>query len=61
MNNINLMQFPQFLQTMRGQNPNQIISQMLQSGRLSQQQLNQAQMMAQQIAPQFEQFRGMMK
>ena len=59
--NINMMQFPQFLQSVRGQNPNQIIQQMLQSGQLTQQQLNQAQMMANQMMPQFEQFKGMFK
>lgn len=54
-----LAQFPQFMQQMRGKDPNQILQQMMQSGRVSQQQLNQAQQMAQQMAGQFEQFRGM--
>ncbi|MCQ2408811.1 MAG: hypothetical protein MJ065_09850 [Oscillospiraceae bacterium] len=57
----NIMQFPQFIQQMRGKDPNQIIQQMLQSGQLNQQQLNQAQQMARQMMPQLEQFRGMFK
>ena len=46
-------QFQQFMQQMQGRDPNQEITKLLQSGRISQQQLNQAQQMAQQ-------FRGMM-
>lgn len=57
----NPMQFPMFLQQMKGKDPNQIIQQMLQSGQLNQQQLNQAQQMARQIMPQLEQFKGMFK
>lgn len=51
--------FPQFMQQMRGQDPQQLLNQLMQSGRVSQQQLNQAQQMAQQMQGQFEQFRGM--
>lgn len=51
--------FPQFMRQMQGQNPQQILDQMLQSGRVNQQQLNQAQQMAQQMQVQFDQFRGM--
>lgn len=54
-----MTQFPQFMRQMQGQNPQQILDQMLQSGRVNQQQLNQAQQMAQQMQGQFEQFRGM--
>ena len=54
-----ISQFPQFMQQMRRQNPQQLLNQMLQSGRVSQQQLNQAQQMASQMQGQFEQFRGM--
>lgn len=54
-----ISQFPQFMQQMRGQNPQQILQQMVKSGRVSQQQLNQAQQMANQMQRQFEQFRGM--
>ena len=41
--------FPQFMRQMQGQNPQQILNQMLQSGKVNQQQLNQAQQMAQQM------------
>lgn len=51
--------FPQFMRQMQGQNPQQILNQMLQSGKVNQQQLNQAQQMAQQMQGQFDQFRGM--
>lgn len=54
-----ISQFPQFMQQMRGQNPQKLLNQMLQSGRVSQQQLNKAQQMANQMQGQFEQFRGM--
>lgn len=54
-----ISQFPQFMRQMQGQNPQQILDQMLQSGRVNQQQLNQAQQMAQQMQGQFDQFRGM--
>lgn len=48
-----MSQFKQFMQQMQGKDPNQEIAKLLQSGRISQQQLNQAQQMAQQ-------FQGMM-
>lgn len=54
-----LSQFPQFMNQMRGKDPNQILQQMMQSGRVDQQQLNQAQQMAQQMMGQFDQFKGM--
>lgn len=54
-----ISQFPQFMQQMRGQDPQQLLNQLVQSGRVNQQQLNQAQQMAQQMQRQFEQFRGM--
>ena len=41
--------FQKFMQQMRGVNPYQEINRMLQSGQISQQQLNQAQQMAQQM------------
>ena len=41
--------FQRFMQQMRGVNPYQEINRMLQSGQISQQQLNQAQQMAQQM------------
>ena len=39
--------FQRFMQQMQGRDPNQEIANLLQSGRISQQQLNQAQQMAQ--------------
>lgn len=44
-----ISQFPQFMQQMRGQDPQQLLNQLVQSGRVNQQQLNQAQQMAQQM------------
>lgn len=41
--------FQRFMQQMQGRDPNQEIANLLQSGRISQQQLNQAQKMAQQM------------
>ena len=61
MNNIMQImgQFPKFMQQMKGKDPNQVLQQMLRSGKISQQQLNQAQMAASQLQGQFDQFRGM--
>lgn len=47
-NNI-LAQFQQFRQQMQGKNPHEEINRLLQSGVINQQQLNQAQQMAQQM------------
>ena len=41
--------FQKFMQQMQGRNPHEEIAKLLQSGRVSQQQLNQAQQMAQQF------------
>lgn len=47
---VNMMQaFQQFIQQNQGKNPNEMIQQMLSSGKLNQQQLNQAQQMAKQM------------
>ena len=46
--------FQNFMQQMQGKNPHQEIARLLQSGQISQQQLNQAQQMA-------SQFMGMIK
>lgn len=46
--------FQRFLQQMQGRNPHQEIANLLQSGRISQQQLNKAQQMAQQFAGMFK-------
>lgn len=46
--------FQKFMQNMQGRNPHQEIANLLQSGRVSQQQLNQAQQMAQQFVGMFK-------
>lgn len=54
-------QFQRFLTEMKGKDPNTEIQNLLQSGRINQQQLNQAQQMAQQMQGFFSAFRGMFK
>ena len=51
---VNMQMFQQFMQSMRGQDPNQILNQMISSGRITQQQLNQVQMQAKQMESQFK-------
>ena len=53
-NNI-LAQFQQFRKQMQGKNPHEEINRLLQSGAINQQQLNQAQQMAQQMQSMFRQ------
>ena len=53
-NNI-LAQFQQFRKQMQGKNPHEEINRLLQSGAISQQELNQAQQMAQQFQAMFRQ------
>lgn len=53
-NNI-LAHFQQFRQQMQGKNPHEEINKLLQSGKINQQQLNQAQQMAQQMQSLFRQ------
>lgn len=48
-NNNFLAQFQQFIKQMQGKNPHEEINKLLQSGAISQQELNQAQQMAQQF------------
>ena len=48
-------QFQQFRHQMQGKNPHEEINKLLQSGAISQQQLNQAQQMAQQFRSMFRQ------
>ena len=50
-----LAQFQQFRQQMQGKNPHEEINRLLQSGAISQQELNQAQQMAQQFQSMFRQ------
>lgn len=57
-NQNNMMaQFQQFMQQMQGRNPNEEIQKLLQSGRVSQAQLNQAQQMASQMQGLFGAFK----
>lgn len=49
-----LADFQRFMQQMRGVNPYQEINRMLQSGQISQQQLNEAQRQAQQFMGMFK-------
>lgn len=60
MNQPNMMrQFQQFMNQMRGKDPNAMIQELVSSGRVSQQQLDQAQKQAQQMQGMFEGMRGM--
>lgn len=52
MNNPIISNFNMFMQRMRGQNPNAIIDQLVRSGKISQEQLNQAQQQVKQLEPQ---------
>lgn len=54
-----LQNFQRFMQQMQGKDPNQIIQQMVSSGRISQAQLDQAQRQARQMESLFEPMRGM--
>lgn len=51
-----MQQFQKFMEDMRGKNPNDEINKLLQSGKLNQQQLNQAQQAAQQMQGMFQGF-----
>ena len=50
-------QFNQFMQQMRGQDPNAIINQLVASGRINQQQINMAHQRAKELEKQFEQMK----
>lgn len=54
-----LQQFAQFMQSMRGRDPNQMINELVASGKVSQAQLNQVQKQAQQMESAFNSVRGM--
>lgn len=54
-----MQQFQQFMNQMRGKDPNAMIQELVSSGRVSQQQLDQAQKQAQQMQGMFEGMRGM--
>ncbi len=58
-NPMNMMQqFQRFMDQMNGKNPTDEINKLLQSGKVNQQQLNQAQQMAQQMQGMFKGFFG---
>lgn len=52
-----MSEFQRFVQQMQGKNPNEEIAKMLQSGQISQEQLNRAQQMAQQMQGMLGMFR----
>lgn len=54
-----MQQFQQFMNQMRGRDPNAMIQELVSSGRVSQQQLDHAQKQAQQMQGMFEGMRGM--
>lgn len=54
-------QFPKFMQQMRGKDPNQILNNLVSSGKVSQQQLDVVQQQARQMSGMFEQFKGMFR
>lgn len=57
---MNMMQaFQQFMNQNKGKDPNQILNQMLSSGKINQNQINQAQQMAQKVGEQFNGFKSM--
>lgn len=54
-----LQQFPNFMQMMRGQNPDAILQNMKQTGRITQQQIDQATQQANSMMQQMSQFKAM--
>ncbi len=54
-----MQQFQNFMNQMQGKDPNSIINEMVQSGRISQQQLNQVQQQAKNMQSMFEPMRKM--
>lgn len=54
-----MQQFQQFMNQMKGKDPNKILNDLVSSGRVSQQQLDAAQKQAQQMRGMFEGMRGM--
>ena len=52
-----MMQFNQFMQQMRGQDPNAIINQLLANGKVNQQQINQAHQKVKELDKQFEEMK----
>lgn len=54
-----MQQFQAFMNQMKGKDPNSMIQELVASGQVSQQQLDQAQRQAQQMAAMFEPLHGM--
>ena len=54
-----MQQFQAFMNQMKGKDPNSMIQELVSSGRVSQQQLDQAQKQAKQMQGMFEGMRGM--
>ena len=54
-----LQQFQQFMQQMKGKDPDAMIREMVSSGRITQDQLNQAQQQAKNMQGMFDGLRGM--
>ena len=54
-----IQQFQSFMQQMKGKDPNAMLQELVSSGQVSQQQLDQAQKQAQQMQGMFEGMRGM--
>ena len=57
MQNPMMIQFNQFMQQMKGQDPQKVLEQLVKSGKVSQKQLNEAQKKAQAIGSQLESMR----
>ena len=57
---INIQEFQKFMNQMKGQDPNQIIYSLIQSGKITQAQLNQAQKQAKELEGQLEEMRQML-
>lgn len=51
--------FPQFMQQFSGQDPSQIVNNLVKSGRITNEQVEQARKMTEQMDGQFSQFMGM--
>ena len=54
-----MQQFQQFMNQMKGKDPHAVIQDMMQSGKITQDQYNQARQQAQQMQGMFEGMRGM--
>ena len=54
-----MQQFQQFMNQMKGKDPNAVSQDMMQSGKITQDQYNQARQQAQQMQGMFEGMRGM--